>query len=40
MEGNKGYHLREGSVPYKALFGVKNDDIAPKNAYFWNIKVQ
>jgi hypothetical protein len=34
MKDDKGYQLRKGSVPYKALFGVKNDDIASKKPYF------
>lgn len=38
MEGDKEYQLREGSVPYKALFRVENDDIGPENTYFWDIK--
>jgi len=28
--GSKGYQLREKAAPYKALFGVKNDEIAFK----------
>ncbi len=39
-EGTNGYRLREEVALYNALFGVKNDDIAPKNAYFWNINVE
>ena len=38
--GPKGYQLREEAAPDKALFGVKNDDIAPKNTDFLNIKVE
>jgi hypothetical protein len=33
-EGNKGYQLREGSVPHKTLFKIKNDEIASKKPYF------
>jgi putative transposase len=33
--GNEGYQLREGSGPYKVLFGVGNDDIGLENTYFW-----
>ena len=39
-EGIKGDQLREEAVPYNALFGVKKDDIATQNTYFWNIKVR
>ncbi len=31
---NEGYQLREGSAPYKALFGAENDDIGLENTYF------
>jgi hypothetical protein len=33
----EGYQLREGSVPYKALFGAKNDDIGLEDTYFWGV---
>ena len=35
--GNEGYHLREGSAPYKSLFEAENDDIGPENSYFWEV---
>jgi len=35
--GNEGYQLREGSGPYKALFGAGSDDIGLENTYFWGI---
>ena len=35
--GNEGYHLREGSALYKALFGAENEDIGPENNYFWGL---
>jgi len=38
IEGNEGYQLREESAHYKALFGVKKDDIGPENTYLWNVK--
>ena len=38
MEGDKGYQLREGSAPYKALFGAENDDIGLENTHFWSYK--
>jgi hypothetical protein len=39
MEGDKGYQLREGSAPYKALSGAENDDIGLENTYLWEIKI-
>jgi hypothetical protein len=33
-EGTKEYQLRKEAAPYNALFGVKNDDIAPNNTHF------
>ena len=38
-EGTKRYQLREEAASYNALFGVKNDDIALKNTYFWDANV-
>ncbi len=35
--GNEGYQLREGSGPYKALFGAGNDDIGLENIYLWGV---
>jgi hypothetical protein len=35
--GNERYQLREGFAPYKALFGVENDDIDLENTYFWGV---
>ena len=35
--GNEGYQLREGSAPYKVLFGVGKDDIGLENTYFWGV---
>jgi len=35
--GNEGYDLREGSAPYKGLFGAENDDIGLENTYFWGV---
>jgi hypothetical protein len=32
--GNEGYQLREGSAPYKVLWGPGNDDIGLENTYF------
>ena len=35
--GNEGYQLREGSAPYKVLFGAGNEDIGLENTYFWGV---
>jgi hypothetical protein len=35
--GNEGYMLREGSAPYKVLFGAENDDIGLEYTYFWGV---
>jgi hypothetical protein len=34
MGGNEGYHLREGSALYKALFGAENEAIGLETTYF------
>jgi hypothetical protein len=34
IEVDKGYHLREGVAPYKALFGAEKGDIGPETTYF------
>lgn len=36
IEGGDGYQLRQGNVPYKALFGPEKDNIGSKNTYFWD----
>ncbi len=36
IEGNEGYHLREGSASYEGLLGVESEDIGPENTYFWS----
>jgi len=38
VEAGERYQLRENLSSYKALFGVKNEDIALKNTYFWDVK--
>jgi hypothetical protein len=38
-EGTIGYQLREGAAHYKALYGVKNNDMALENTYFWDANV-
>ena len=35
--GNEGYQLREGSAPYKAVFGAENGDIGLENTYSWRV---
>ena len=35
--GSEGYQLREGSAPYKALFGAENNNIGVENTYFWDV---
>jgi hypothetical protein len=35
--GNEGYQLREGSGPYKVLFGAGSNDIGLENTYFWGV---
>ena len=37
IEGANGYQVKEGPATYDALFGVKNGDIGPQNAYFWDV---
>jgi len=37
IEGSERYHLREGTVEYKALFGLEEEDIGPENRYFQDI---
>ena len=36
--GGKGYHVREGVAPYKALFGAEKADVGPENTYLRNVK--
>ena len=38
LEGNDGYQLWEESAHYKALFGVKKDDIGLENTYLGDLK--
>ena len=40
IEGNEGYHVREESASYNALFGTEKDDIGPNNTYFWDINTE
>jgi hypothetical protein len=35
--GNEGYQLREGSAPYKVLFGAGSNDIGLENTYLWRV---
>jgi hypothetical protein len=34
---NEGYQLREGSAPYRALFGAEKNDIGLDNTYLWGV---
>jgi REP element-mobilizing transposase RayT len=40
IEGGEGYHLREETAPYKAIFRGKKEDIGPENTYFWDINTE
>jgi putative transposase len=40
IEDTEKYQVREGSVPYNALFGAEKGDIGPKNTYFWGINTE
>ena len=40
IEGIGGYQLREEAAPYMTLFRPKKDDIAPENAYFWDVNIE
>ena len=40
IEAGEGYQLRENLSSYKALFGVENEDIEPKNTYFREINTE
>ena len=40
MEDGGGYQLREGAIPYTALFGAEKGDIAPENTYFGNVNIE
>jgi hypothetical protein len=35
IEGSEGYHLRDASSHYRALFRAEKHDIAPENIWFW-----
>ena len=37
IEAKKGYQVREAPAHYNGFFGVENEDIGPKNAYFWDV---
>jgi hypothetical protein len=39
IEGADGYHLREETAPYIALFRSGKDDIGTENTYFWDINI-
>lgn len=35
-DDQEGYHLRENTSGYNAIFGAKKDDIGPENSHPWN----
>ena len=35
LENDEGFQFREETESYISNFDAKNDDIGPKNAYFW-----
>ena len=38
MQSGEGYQLRESPASYKLLFAAENEDIAPENTVFWDVK--
>jgi hypothetical protein len=38
IQSGEGYQLRECPAPYKVLFEAENEDIAPENTIFWDVK--
>ena len=38
IQSGEGYQLRESPASYKLLFEAENEDIAPGNTVFWNVK--
>jgi hypothetical protein len=40
MEGGEGYQVRDGSAPYKALFGVEKEDMELENICLWDVKTE
>jgi hypothetical protein len=40
IEAGEGYHVREGVVPFNALFGAEKADIGPENTYLRNVKAE
>jgi putative transposase len=39
-DGGDGFQLREEAADYMALFEGENDDIGPKNTFFWNLNAE
>jgi hypothetical protein len=40
IESGEGYQLRESPVSYMAFFEAENEDIAPEDTVFWNVKYE
>jgi hypothetical protein len=40
IESNEGYQLRDSPASYMAFFETENEDIAPENIVFWNVKYE
>ena len=38
IQSGEGYQLWERPASYKLLFEAENEDIAPKNSVFWDVK--
>ena len=38
IQSGEGYQLRESPASYKLLFEAENEDIAPENTVFWDVK--
>ncbi|MGD2013748.1 MAG: hypothetical protein PVH37_13450 [Desulfobacterales bacterium] len=40
IESGEGYQLRGNPASYMAFFEAENEDIAPENTVFWNVKYE
>jgi putative transposase len=40
IEGGEGHQVREEPAAYNPLFEAENEDIGPKNTYFWDINTK
>jgi hypothetical protein len=39
IKSKEGYQVREAPARYNVFFDGENEDIGPKNTYFWDIKL-